>query len=370
MEAEALACRGHSLTVIGWDRDAHGDSRCHQNVVEYVRLVVRSTHGRGITQPIFLAGFWLRALPVIRQLRPDVIHCHDLDTLPLGWWASRSLGVALVFDAHENYPDMMVGHLPSIVVKMLRQLERRLVPRCDLVITVGNRLAEHYRQMGASQAVVVGNWKDPADFKFPAETIAQTRQELGLRNGVIAICFVANLSPATRFEPLMAAIAGDRRFALVIGGDGPQAKIARSYAHKYDNIIYLGRVNPNRVPLITASCDIVYFGYDERIPHAHWAVPNKLYEAIAAGKPILSGDCGEVGELLRIEECGILTDTKDPNCLIHTLEQIVLPSVFSKMGASASSLQTRFCRHLSVECLESAYDKLCRIRPEPDKKCL
>lgn len=358
VEAEALARRGYGLTVIGWDRDVDKDSRAHRNGVEFLRLSVRSTHGRGITQPFFLGRFWVRAWGVLRRLRPDVIHCHDLDTLPLGWRAARSLRAHLVFDAHENYPDMMAGHLPARAVKALRTLEKWLVRRCDLLITVGNRLAEHYRDMGAPEVCVVGNWKDPADFEFPPETIARTRGELGLRDGTIAICFIANLGPERRLEPLLKAVAGDDRFACVIGGDGPQAELAGQYADRNDNIVYLGRVAPERVALVTAACDVVYYGFDETNPNARWSAPNKLYEAIAAGKPILSGDFGEVGETVRNQECGILCDTRTPEGIAAGLSKLVSPEGLGAMARRADALQESLSRRQAHRSLFDAYTPL------------
>ncbi len=360
MEAEALACRDYKVTVIGWDRDADKDTDICQNGVRFLRLKLRSTHGRGITQPIYLAGFWLRALSVIRRLRPDVIHCHDLDTLPVGLFSAGRLRARLIFDAHENYPDMMAGHLPSFAVSGLRRLERRLVPRCDLVITVGNRLAEHYRKMGAGKAVVVGNWKDPADFKFPPDTISRTRRELGLPDGVIAICFVANLGPERRLEPLLAAVADDKRFACVIGGDGPQAEMVRHYADTSDNIAYLGRVDPERVPLITAACDVVYYGFDQSNPNAQWSAPNKLYEAIAAGKPVLTGDFGEIGQTVRESGCGVIGDMNAPAGLTDALNHFIKPGVLTELERRAVQAGRVYSRKQAIVILLNAYNSVAK----------
>jgi len=358
VEAEALVRRGYGLTVIGWDRDVDKDSRAHRNGVEFLRLSVRSTHARGITQPFFLGRFWVRAGGVLRRVRPDVIHCHDLDTLPVGWWAARSLRARLVFDAHENYPDMMAGHLPALAVKALRALERWLVRRCDLVITVGNRLAEHYRNIGAPEVSVVGNWKDPADFEFPPETIARTRRELGLAEGKIAICFIANLGPERPLEPLLKAVANDDRFACVIGGDGSQAGLARQYAEKNDNIVYLGRVAPERVPLMTAACDVVYYGFDETNPNAKWSAPNKLYEAIAAGKPVLTGDFGEIGQTVRENRCGIIGDLRTPAGLAGALSRLVEPGALKTFGRQARAASRLYSRSRAGLSLLDAYTSI------------
>ena len=358
VEAEALARHGYDVTVVGWDRDVDSDTCVRRNDVDFIGVSARSTHGRGITQPFFLGRFWLRAWPVLRRLRPDVIHCHDLDTLPLGWRAARSLGARLVFDAHENFPDMMTGHLPAWVVKALHALEKRLVRRCDLLITVGDKLAEYYRDLGARQVTIIGNWKDPADFDPPAETIARTREELGLDGTRIAICFVANLGAERHVGQLMEAVANDDGFACVIGGDGPQADLARQYADANENIVYLGRVAPERVSVITAACDVIYYGFDRNNPNARWSAPNKLYEAIAAGKPILCGDFGELSGIVRGHHCGVLCDTSTPEGVAAGLAELASRDELQAMGRRAGALQDSMSRSAADRYLIDAYARL------------
>jgi len=358
MEAEALAHQGHALTVIGWDRDADRDVDQVRAGVRYVALRLRSTHARGITQPLFLAGFWWRAWRMVRRTRPSVIHCHDLDTLPLGWFAARRLRSRLVFDAHENYPDMMTGHLLRPAVSALRWLERHLVPRCDAVITVGERLAEHYRKLGGRKVTVVGNWKDPVDFRFPPEVIRRTRKELGLPDGVIAICFIANLGRERHLEPLLSAVVGNPRFACVVGGEGIQTAVAQRYAKENSNIFYLGRVSPERVPLITAACDVVYYGFDKTNPNARWSAPNNLYEAIVAGKPLLTNDLGEIGEIIRTTGCGVLADTQTAADIRRGLERLLTADVRREMGQHARALGDQFQRAEADRRLVKAYTEL------------
>jgi len=364
MEAETLVQAGYSVAVIGWDRDANEDSECQQAGVRFIRLCLRSTHGRGLIQLLFLTGFWLRAWCVLRHLRPKVIHCHDLDTLVIGWLVSWFQGSRLVFDAHENFPDMMVGHLPAAAVWAMECLEACLVPRSRFVITVGERLARHFRRMRARKVIIVGNWKNPKDFFFPPGRIREARRNLGLDDGIITICYITNLGPRRRLEPLLAAVARNPRFACVIGGTGPQAPLAKQYAEGYKNIIYLGQVPRERVALITASCDLVYSGYDERGPDARWAAPNKMHEAIAAGKPLLTNDFGEIGEVIRQHNCGILVETATREGIASGLESITR-SALEAMGRRSASLQGHFYRAHGPGQLREAYCETLGYRELP-----
>ena len=355
MEAEALAEGGYDVTVVGWDRDSSRDSERRAGGVHFVRIGLPSTHGRGITQSMFMAALYLRSWGVLRRLRPAVIHCHDLDTLPLGWYAAGRLRTPLVFDAHDNFPDMVTGHLPAAAVRALRAVERWLVRRCDLLVTVGDLLAGHYRSMGAKRVVVVGNWKDPEAFRFSRETLRQTRRELGLSDARIAISYIANLGRERPVEPLLAAVAADDRFACVIGGDGPNANIVRQYARTHPSTVYLGRVPPDRIPLMTAACDVVYACYDEASLNARWGAPNKLYDAIAASKPLLANDLGEVGKLIRRTGCGVLVKTPTREAIGKALEQMASPAALKAMGQRTAGLQKTYRKSAAEQRLRNAY---------------
>ena len=175
------------------------------------------------------------------------------------------------------------------------------------------------------EVVVIGNWKDPADYRFPPDLVRRTREELGLRESVIAICFIANLGRERHLEPLLSAVEGDSRFACIVGGDGPQADLACEYANRSRNMVYLGHVPPARVPLLTAACDVVYYGFDRTNPNARWSAPNKLHEAIVAGKPILTGDFGEIGDVVRASGCGAMADTSTTEGVKPALDQLGAP---------------------------------------------
>ena len=359
MEAEALVRAGHDVTVVGWDREIDQDAQQTQNGVQFKRLALRSTHARGLTQIYYLGRFWLRCLPVVKELSPDVIHCHDLDSLPAGYRASRSTGAKLIFDAHENFPDMMDGHLPGPAVKILRWLEAKLVSRVDLLITVGPRLADFYRQLGAKDVQVVGNWKNAADYTFEAEQVSRARKELGIADDVIAISYIANLGRDRRIQPLLNAVVADKRFACVFGGSGAQAELVSNAADAHENIVFLGHVPPAEVPLITAACDVIYYGFDESNPNARWSAPNKLYEAIAVGKPILGGDFGEIGDTITTHGCGLIANTDTAETLGPTLEKLAAPGVLAELGEKARAIQTVYSRDRACEAVTRSYESLC-----------
>jgi len=358
LEAAALVATGrYRVTVLGWDRDVFRDARETHGGVEFRRLALRSTDARGAAQAVFLGGFFLRAWPHVRALRPAAVHCHDLDTLPLGWLASRTWRANLVFDAHENYPDMMLGHLPDALVRGLRCAERFFVPRAALLITVGGRLAEFYARLGARRVAIVGNWKDGVAYRISPSRRAEIRQRLGLEHR-IAIAYIAVLGRDRHLEPLLRAVAADERFACVIGGGGHLADLAARFAREHANVRYLGPVPSADVPALTAACDVVYYGMDRGNPNSRWSAPNKLYEAIAAGMPMLAGDFGEVGPTIRQFGCGVLAATESASAVAAALDQLADRAALASMAGAASALAPRYSATAAQATVVDAYDRL------------
>ena len=304
-EAVSLVQNGYDVTLLCWDRDCKFPSQEVVDGIRIERIYVRSTHGRGSTQVPFLFLFWLKAYARASTKGFDIVHCHDFDTLPLGYLLAKRKKAKLIYDAHESYVDMLIN-VPIWLKKAIYNTENLLLRRTDLLITVGEILRKTFEKRGAQRSCVVGNWKDPDKFKFPQEVLNEEKRRLNILNGQLVISFIANLGKERQLAPLIAAVKDIPGISLIIGGDGPFRGVVQDAAQKYSNIIYLGYVHPSKVPLYTALSDIIFYGFDSKNPNSRFSAPNKLFEALAAGKAIITGDFGEIGKIVKDTECGLI----------------------------------------------------------------
>jgi len=304
-EARTLLKHGYQVTVLGWDRDRKKPPRERIDGIQVDRIFLGSRHGRGSSQIPFLVGFWLLALLKGFRRRYDIVHCHDLDTLPLGMLLGRLRGARVLFDAHESFPDMLAGNVSTGLKNLLRRMETLLIKRVDALITVGELLRREYHRRGSRKTYVVGNWKRIDDFESLGEQGHRQRQRLGIPETALVITYIAWLSEERRLPALLQALDGDARLFLIIGGQGPLREDVRRRAEASSNIRYLGHVPPDQVPLYTVAADIIYYGFDETHPNARYSAPNKLFEALAAGKAVVTGQFGEIGRIVSRERCGL-----------------------------------------------------------------
>jgi len=356
-EARALVANGYEVTILCWDRDCKFPPQEVIDGIRIERVYVHSTHGRGSTQVPFLLLFWLKAYARASVKEFNIVHCHDFDTLPLGYLLSKRKKSKLVYDAHESYVDMLTN-VPGWIKKAIYRTENFLLRRVDLLITVGERLREVFEKRGVRCSCVVGNWKDPAKFKLPPEVLEEEKQRLHISNGQLVISFISNLGKERQLPQLIRAVVDSPRFFLIIGGDGPCKEIAAEAAQHYPNITYLGCVPPSRVPFYTAMSDIIFYGFDPVNPNSKYSAPNKLFEALAAGKAVLTGDFGEVADIVRAEECGVVLRNYDKAAFDRALNNLATdPSLLETLSKNARKASEKYNWDEAKQRLFQAYLK-------------
>ena len=333
-EARSLAQAGYRVTILAWDREGDLPPRELWRGVRVERIAVRSRHGRGSAQAFYLARFWWQVFWRLLGRRVDAIHCHDFDTLPVGWVLAALKRCRLVYDAHESYADMLGANVAPWIKRAVVWLERRLARRADATLTVGSLLEADLRQRGARHTWVVGNWKRLDEFAFDPTVVAARRRDMGL-NGSLLVTYIGWLNADRGIAPLLEAVAADDGIALLVGGDGPLAPDVRRAAERCDRVRYLGFVNPTQIPLYTAMADVVYYGLDATNVNAQYSAPNKLFEALAAGKAVVCNDCGEIGRIVREERCGMVVPELSRQAVAGALAELRQPARLAECQARA-----------------------------------
>ena len=305
-EALALKGMGCRVRLLAWDRDSKASAFECMEGIEVERAFLSSKHGRGTIQLWFYAALYIAMLWRGLRTRFDVVHCHDLDTLPLGFVLGKLKRKPIIYDAHESFTDMLVGNVSPIVLRGLAILETFLIRRIDLLITVGEKLRRHFEEKGARHSVVVGNWKRRTDFIRSDSDNLEIRRKLGIPESALVVVCITQLLHDRKLEELLLTVDHCPNVYVIVGGKGALEQRVKAAAAANPRVIYVGFVSGQEIANLTCASDAVYYGFDPANPNARFSAPNKLYEATAAGRPVITGDFGEIAEVVRRENCGII----------------------------------------------------------------
>lgn len=357
-EALSLVQAGYKVTVICWDRLAEYQSIERRDGINIFRISLASRYSFGSQQIFFLPRFWLKALNLLRDIKPDIIHCHDLDTAPIGYLYNIRRSVPWIFDAHECYPEQIRPQVNSLVYAFLILLERFLTPRASHTITIGKRLAEHLESLGG-QVSVVGNYP-MINQSNNERTIS--RRSLNIRNDDFVVAYIGGFTLAREIIPLIQASRLYPDATYLILGDGPQHHMIENEIPKYPKARYLGKVPQQDIAQYMRLVDVIYYGLNSDSGNSYYSAPNALFGAMAAGKPIITTNTGEISQIVQEEQCGIIIDKPEPGDIAHAIKKLRDHGMYDRMARNAlNTAKEKYNWELSQKVLLSVYSNQIQI---------
>ena len=146
-EAISLSRKFH-VSVIAWNR--RGKMMERENLkrnIEILRINLKAPYQNFLKFVLHLPIFWFFSILTLIKLKPIVIHCHDLDTLPIGIFMKiLNPKTKVIFDCHEHYPSMISPYVPKIVEKLTSFLFVCLPLFVDGIVVVNNYLKEYFKK--------------------------------------------------------------------------------------------------------------------------------------------------------------------------------------------------------------------------------
>lgn len=320
-EAMSLVAHGYKVSIYAWDREGKYPVSELVEGICIQRIKVRSIYGRGNSQVFAFLLVYINLFFRLLFKKCDVFHCHDFDMLPIGFLLAKLKGRKVIYDSHECYVDMLMN-VSAGIKNVITNFENFLLQRVDAVITVGEILGAYFTQRGAKKVEIIGNWKSPQTFNFSEQKIREKRKLLGLE-GKFIITYIGFLNKDRKIIELIRSVAErDDNCVCMIGGLGTMTEEIKNEISKDQKGKWLGYVQHSEVPLLTCVSDVVYECLNPEIQNSKYCATNKFFEALAAGKPFLALNLGEIGKIIKEEDCGILISSLNTQDINKGIDEI------------------------------------------------
>lgn len=256
----------------------------------------------------------------------DLVQVHDLPGLEAGVQLAQRWQVPLVYDAHELYPEQRT--FSRAQTRMCSAAEAKHIKDASLVFAVNDSIAEEMaRRYGISKPIPLWNAIDPGVNFNPEGGHNLLREKLRMPPQRRILLFQGGFAPYRNLENLILAMAriGSVDVDLVLMGFGHHGEHLRTLAGRRGlldkRVHFLPAVPQSELLEHSASADLGVIPYPHVDLNSYYCTPNKLFEFIQSGLPILANESPELARFVGTEGFGLVRPLHTPEQIAEAIDQ-------------------------------------------------
>ncbi|MFL7023343.1 glycosyltransferase family 4 protein [Enterovibrio norvegicus] len=261
-------------------------------------------------------------------------HIHDPELIPIGLMLKRK-GYKVIFDAHEDVPKQLLSKpylnrfTSSMLSKVFLLFEKMVMKHFDCVVAATPSIAN--KQLAYNEKVIEIN-----NFPLPGE-LSDDKPDWALKKN--KVCYIGGMSRIRGIQEIVDAMAhctATTQLSLA-GKTNDKTLIGDIKSSKgWNNVEELGFIDRNqaRELLCESMAGIVTF---LPLPNHIDAQPNKMFEYMSAGIPIIASNFPLWNEIVEGNDCGICVDPENPSEIAKAIDFIIAnPDIAKQKGENGS----------------------------------
>lgn len=293
--ANSLSAKGFTVKVFCRKHNAFSFNSSNFKV-KYIKTIFKKG-------PLFYLFYNTKIFSRILFSRVDIIYSNDLDTLPGCALGSLLRHKRLIYDSHELFTEVPELINRPIIKFIWRIQEKIFIKRAKAVITVSdgvaNELAKRYK---IKKIEVIRN--------LPVRTSTET-----FREKQPTLIYQGALNVGRGIELAIDTMKQLPCYKLLIIGTGDiEIKLRKQMleSNLFDRVQFLGQLTPDNLRLITPTAWLGLSLEEDMGLNYRYALPNKLFDYIAANVPVLVSDLPEMRKIVEEYEIGIVANSRNP----------------------------------------------------------
>ncbi len=269
--------------------------------------------------PLFYAEYNMRLFLFLLFHRANCLLSNDLDTLLPNFWISRLKRIKLIYDSHEYFTEVPELVNRPKVQKVWKRIEEYVVPKLPEMITVCKSIADMFHEKYGIDVHVIRNIPMRKMLPSPA-----TREEVGLDpEKHILLLQGSGINIHRGSEELVEAMRylDDCQLVIIGGGDVlPILKEKVAQNHWDEKVKFFPRMPYQKMMAITQLAELGFTLDKDTNLNYRFSLPNKLFDYIQAGVPVVASHLVEIERIVRNYNIGTFVENHDPQSIAETIE--------------------------------------------------
>lgn len=274
---------------------------------------------------LFYAEFNTRLFWTLLKEKKSLLYANDLDTLLPNYLAAKISRTPLVYDSHEYFTEVPELQNRTFVKSFWEKLEAWLFPRLNNVITVNDKLAEIYSKKYKVHVTTIRNVPrliQSESLKTVEETVEKSHEE-----SKQILIYQGALNLGRGIELMIDCMEFLPDAELLIAGQGDiseELKIRVKNRDLSDSIHFLGRLNPTELIKLTPNASLGFSLEEDLGLNYRYALPNKIFDYIHAGIPVIVSDLPIMSKLVLKTGIGEVLKERSPRALADLVSEVLL----------------------------------------------
>lgn len=300
-EAWSLAKAGYDVHILAWDRDTNVEEisdyiQVADVQIPITRLGYKASYGEGMKNLKAFLAFQFGMRKWLRKHDFDVVHACDFDTAFFSKGVVRRKKEKFVFDIF----DFLYGEPKGIVQTTVKRVQLQIINNADATIICTEERNKQIIGSSPKKLMVIHNTPASAQFRQCDKKTKETNR--------IKIVYVGILQDFRLLKEIADAVSANNNIEFHVGGFGKYEDYFKNMAKNFDNIYFYGRLTYDQTLSLENECDIMLAIYDPAIENHRFAAPNKFYESLMLGKPVVMVKNTGMSQVVENNGIGVLID--------------------------------------------------------------
>ena len=301
--------------------------------------------------------------PVLTKIAPDVLHAHDVHLLSIaGEYAASNLNTHLIYDSHE-YIRGLPTHTPEIR-KAYAEVENEFIPGASAVITVSSAIAQRLKIDHSLKVLPTVIMNTPTLVSGECEAGTGIREVIGLDVDIPLVVYSGGINLTRGIEIVIDALGylPDVHFAAT---SNRFSWYTEQLQERAENVGAKGRLHfvpyvaPEKISQYLSSADLGVSPLPANVVNYDLALPNKLFDYMQAGLPVVVSNCNEQQSLVEELDVGVAYQWNDPeDCARAIASLLASKEVIAKRYEDMSTEITKYLWPAQEEKLTNLYQSL------------